>query len=159
MSGPPRKPLQFRRAEGNLAKSKIRPESEDPQLPVGTPDRPAHLTGAARKCWEELVPILAGAKLLTLGDCKALEIGCAAYGDWIAARRVVTKEGMTYESSFVDDDGNERKIIRPRPEVAIASDAWKRFRAFLTEYGLTAASRGKVSPIHNSGNGEEKDFS
>lgn len=155
MSGPPRKPLPFRKREGNLSGHKLQSEAK---MPAGTPERPKHLTGHARKRWDNLIPILSAAQVLTLADLGALEIGCAAYDDWRTARAVVKREGMSYESVSVDDEGNERKIIRPRPEVAIASDAWKRYRAFLSEYGLTAASRSKVAPLHNPGDGEQADF-
>lgn len=155
MPGPPRKPLPFRKREGNLSGHKLPTEAK---MPAGVPVRPPHLTGHARKRWEHLIPILQAAEVLTLADLGALEIGCAAYDDWRTARAIVKREGMSYESISVDEEGNERKIIRPRPEVAIASDAWKRYRAFLTEYGLTGASRSKVAPIHNQSDGEEADF-
>lgn len=154
MSGPPRKPLQFRRAEGNLAKSKIRPESEDPKLAPGTPKCPDHLAATARWCWEHLVPMLAGAKLLTLADLTAIEAGCLAYQDMRETAAVIRDQGRTYETET--DNG---VMIRPRPEVQMHSDAWKRYKSFLSEYGLTAAARAKVSPLHNSDDGEASDFS
>jgi P27 family predicted phage terminase small subunit len=47
----------------------------------------------------------------------------------------------------VDDDfdaGEYSVIIRPRPEVKMASDAWRRMQRMLTEFGLTPSSRSKL---------------
>jgi P27 family predicted phage terminase small subunit len=46
-----------------------------------------------------------------------------------------------------DDDfdaGEWSVIIRPRPEVKMASDAWRRVQRMLTEFGMTASSRSKL---------------
>jgi hypothetical protein len=38
-------------------------------------------------------------------------------------------------------------MIRPRPEVALLADAWRRAVTVLKEYGLTAVSRGRVEEL------------
>ena len=45
---------------------------------------------------------------------------------------------------------------RPYPQVAIASDAWRRSMTMLTQFGLTPASRSKVSAL--GGDGEKDPF-
>ena len=79
-------------------------------------------------------------RVLTEADGHALELLADAYGEYRAARAVILKEGTTYES-----DTKHGKIVRTRPEVAIAADAWKRMKAMLVEFGLTPSSRSQVS--------------
>lgn len=85
---------------------------------------------------------------MTVADGTALSLLADAMAEYVEARRVVTREGPTYvrESVARDAEGNAVivQIIRTRPEVAIASDAWKRVRAMLAEFGLTPSSRGRV---------------
>ncbi|MGV3983297.1 phage terminase small subunit P27 family, partial [Citrobacter freundii] len=59
------------------------------------------------------------------------------------------REGYTY-AVYSDDDadeGKEREIrmIKPHPAAMMKADAWKRLRAMLGEFGMTPASRSKVS--------------
>ena len=42
-------------------------------------------------------------------------------------------------------------MCRPNPEVTIASDAMRRSLRMLAEFGLTPASRGKVSALGDNG--------
>ncbi|KKL11432.1 hypothetical protein LCGC14_2545870, partial [marine sediment metagenome] len=61
---------------------------------------------------------------------------------------LVRKHGMTYESRHLqmDEAGHtvERVMIRPRPEVSIASDAWKRACNMLQQFGMTPSSRTRL---------------
>lgn len=86
--------------------------------------------------------------VLTLADGKALELLCDAYAEYREARSVCEREGMTYES--VSEHGS---MWRARPEVAIASDAWRRIASMLREFGLTPSSRTKVQ---TTGEGADK---
>lgn len=54
----------------------------------------------------------------------------------------------------LDDDVEDWSVImRPRPEVKMASDAWRRVQRMLVEFGMTPSSRAKVS----GSRGEEGD--
>lgn len=79
--------------------------------------------------------------MLTSADPIALGLLCDALAEYVAAREVVEREGMTYESES-DKTGT---MIRRHPAVEIQSDAWRRAKLMLTEFGLTPASRAKVS--------------
>ncbi len=78
--------------------------------------------------------------VLTLADGKALELLCSVYAEYRDARDVIDRQGATYESHTQNG-----KIVRARPEVAIASDAWRRIRAMMTEFGLTPSSRSRIA--------------
>jgi phage terminase small subunit len=49
---------------------------------VASPKPPRHLVGPERKLWGTLVPVLERMQVLTEADLTALEMLCAAYGDW-----------------------------------------------------------------------------
>lgn len=79
-------------------------------------------------------------QVMTGADPVALGLLCDALADYMAARDVVRKKGTTYET-----EGDAGTMLRQRPEVYIAADAWRRAKLMLTEFGLTPASRAKVS--------------
>lgn len=104
---------------------------------------PKHLPETARLLWKWLAPRLDEMQTLTKVDGPALELLCDAYAEYRSARAVIDAEGATYEA--VTEAG--ATMVRQRPEVAIAADAWRRVRAMLTEFGLTPSSRSKVSAL------------
>ena len=80
-------------------------------------------------------------QVLTDADPVALGLLCDALAEYIAARAEVERAGRTYET--VSESGGV--MIRAHPAVAIQADAWRRAKLMLTEFGLTPASRAKVS--------------
>jgi P27 family predicted phage terminase small subunit len=83
------------------------------------------------------------AKLGTLAttDTHALEAAAETMAEAREARAAIEKEGRFYTSPTRDGG----TMIRPHPALASMQDADKRLRAWLIEFGLTPASRGKVS--------------
>ena len=118
-------------------------------LPAGEPKpealreaKPPHwLKGRARRAWIDLAPLLIKLKVLTEADRMALGMLCDVYGEYLDARDVVRHKGMTYETRTTM--GGLK--IQTRPEVFIAADAWRRTAAMMQQFGLTPASRSKVS--------------
>lgn len=78
--------------------------------------------------------------VLTTADPHALAMLCDAYAEYLECRQIVTNVGRTYTTTTQQGD----TMIRPRPEVAMASDAWRRVQRMLTEFGMTPSSRSKV---------------
>jgi P27 family predicted phage terminase small subunit len=78
--------------------------------------------------------------VLTQADGFALERLAELYADIVDLGQAIADGGRTYESK-TEAGGT---IVRPRPEVAMLSDADRRFRAYLIEFGLTPAARSKV---------------
>ncbi len=117
-----------------------RMNKREPKAEPGAPVCPAWLSPKAKRAWKELVGILGGMDILSKADRRAMELLCDAYAEYRDARAVVAKQGATYEAETVAGG----VMIRPRPEVAIAADAWRRVKGMLTEFGLTPASRSRV---------------
>lgn len=137
-AGRPPKPTALKLLQGNPGKRTL-PKNE-PKPPDGEINPPAWLTGRARRTWRELVPILESMRVLTTADPQALALFCDAYAEYIEARAVVKREGATYRT--FNQAGS--LMYRPRPEVAIASDAWRRATLMLGQFGMTPSSRAKV---------------
>jgi len=88
-------------------------------------------------------------KLISYGDSAALMLLTDVLAEYVSLRVIIEKKGRVYE--LLTPGG---KVFRARPEVALASDAWRRAQRMLVEFGLTPASRSKVSAL---GGIEEKD--
>ena len=139
--GRPRKPTSQKALGGTLQPS--RTNANEPVPEVALPLPPDWLSDNAREYWAQIGSLLLNMKLVTAGDGSALMLLCDVPAEWAEARQYVLEHGMSY-STFTES-GSE--IHRPYPQVAIASDAWKRAMRMLTEFGLTPASRSKVSVL------------
>lgn len=154
MPGRPRKPTALHQLHGTSRPDRMNPH--EPQLPVlvgATP--PSWVKGKARAFWKQIAVILTEMRVLTVSDVPALALVCDALAEYIAARAAVQQHGMTYDSKTVKvvhtSDGDEVEIetlmVRARPEVAIASDAWRRAMMGLVQLGMTPSARTKVAAI------------
>jgi P27 family predicted phage terminase small subunit len=107
------------------------------------------LSATAREYWDEIGGLLLQMKLISYGDTAALMLLTDALAEWCAVRKTITRKGRTQTVM-----GKFGSSIKARPEVAMEADLWRRASAMLTQFGLTPASRGKVSAL---GAAEEKD--
>lgn len=144
--GPAPDPTVVRLLKGNPGRRPL--NKDEPVPPAGIAKPPQWLKGRSHQVWELLAPILARMKVLSSADAHALALLCDAYAEYLDARDVVRKDGATYESRHfqMDEAGHtvEKVMIRPRPEVAMAQDAWKRVRQMMQEFGLTPSSRSRI---------------
>lgn len=180
--GRPRKPTALKVLQGTTRPD--RRNDREPRPPIAPVKPPSWLKGRGRRAWGWVAPILEEMQVLTTADPHALALLCDAYAEYIECREVVRTLGAVYESRVlkassraveVEEDlegqphGGALKrrhadedfrpedwsvIIRPRPEVKMASDAWRRVQRMLVEFGLTPSSRSKVS---RAGDAEEAD--
>jgi P27 family predicted phage terminase small subunit len=118
-----------------------RTNTKEPKLAVERPLVPKWLSEKAKEAYLDLSEILYGMQVLTKADRTALEMLCDAYAEYRQAREFVEQYGMTYGVTTKEGD----TLHKVYPQVAIASDAYKRVRSMMTEFGLTPASRSKVS--------------
>ena len=129
------KPTNLRVLEGNrghrpLPKDEPQPRSDYTPCPIW-------LKGKARQEWKRITPELRRLGLLTIVDRAALAAYCQAYTRWVEAEAIVEKEGLI----FTTDKG----YLQQRPEVGIAQKAMQIMKAFAAEFGLTPASRTRIS--------------
>lgn len=102
---------------------------------------PAHLRPRAKRLWKALVEQLDALGLMTKVDGAALEGCCMAYDRAVEADKVIARKGLIFD---VVKDGVVVMSYQ-RPEIAISQNAWKQYRAFCSDFGLTPASRGKLA--------------
>jgi P27 family predicted phage terminase small subunit len=101
------------------------------------------LSERAKDYWTEIGSVLLNVKFSTAADGPALQLLTEALSEWSEAWQYMLLNGLNYET--YTERGNT--MHRPYPKVAIVADAWRRSLRMLTEFGLTPASRNKVSTI------------
>ena len=91
----------------------------------------------AKAEWRYMAGELQRLGLLTKVDRAAFEAYCQTYSVWRRAHKVLREKGLTFET--------ESGYVQQRPEVAIADRAVKAMKSLLTEFGMTPASRSRIS--------------
>lgn len=145
--GRPSKPTALKKLGGTLQPSRTNALEPVPEVALGIP--PNWLSATAKEYWHEIGGLLLQMKLISYGDTAALMLLTDVLAEWCMVRKIIKKKGRTYQ---VLTEGG--MTYRPRPEVAMESDLWRRAHRMLVEFGLTPAARSKVSAL---GATEEKD--
>ena len=138
--GRPNTPTKLKVVRGTARKDRTNPAEPHPTGPLPT-EPPEWISEAAKPWWTRVHALLVQMRVATDADPVAVGLLCDALAEYVAARRKVEEDGATYET-FSDKSGT---TIRAHPAVGIAADAWRRAKLMLTEFGLTPASRAKVS--------------
>jgi P27 family predicted phage terminase small subunit len=135
MPGPAPTPTRLKVLRGNPGKRKI--NGAEPVPLRGLPECPERFKGAAREAWLFLSEQAKAMGMDFRIDSLSLAGACQAYGRAIDADAVIDSLGPT----FTTPNG----YVQQRPEVSIALQNWKMFKAFATEWGFTPASRSRLS--------------
>ena len=136
-AGRPPKPLEVKEGMGNPGK---RPMKTAPARVSGVPDMPSTFKGAAKTYWEWVVDLLGQRGQLTLDSRASLVALCECYAEREKLRKHLERKGHFQNVKTTAGDTVEKL----RPAVPAFQDADRRYRAWLVEFGLTDASRGKV---------------
>jgi P27 family predicted phage terminase small subunit len=139
-AGRPRKPTTLKKLGGTLQPSRTNPLEPIPDVALGLP--PEWLSATAKEYWQEIGGILLQMKLISYADTAAMTLLTDVLAQWVSVRVTIAKKGRVYE--LLSDGG---KVFRARPEVAMEADLWRRAQRMLVEFGLTPASRSKVSAL------------
>lgn len=131
-------PLEVKEGKGTVRKSRV--AKTPPARVPGTVVAPKGLPEDALTCWESMTELLRMRGQLTLDSVPALERLCRTYAECRELERVLEKEGRFQRVKT--QSGSYMK--RAHPAMALLADADRRYRGWLTEFGLTDASRGKV---------------
>ena len=134
----PRKPTKLKLIQGTHRKD--RAVSNEPMPDPEIPDPPEHLNNIAKEEYRSISKKLFDLGLLTGIDGTALFAYCEAYSVWVEAcakRNALGSDWMTEETS----NGNTIQ----RPLVGIINQSRKAMKEYLIEFGMTPASRTKVS--------------
>ncbi len=130
----PRKPTVLKVLEGNPGKRPL-PQNE-PKPKSIAPKCPTHLDKIAKKEWRRVVKELEPLGLVTQIDMAALAAYCQAYSRWVQAEDMIRKHGMLVKSP--------NGYPMQSPYLAIANKAVEQMKAFMSEFGMTPASRTRI---------------
>ena len=111
----------------------------EPKPEPRLPSPPAHLSKEARREWRR-----SGAFLLQLGlisdlDRSAFAAYCTAYGRWIETEDALRTYGVMIKSP--------NGFPMQSPYLSVANKAMEQMRSLLSEFGMSPATRTKVSAI------------
>ena len=132
--GPIPNPESTLRLRGTSRKDRQR---SAPQPEVTRLDAPSWLAGEGRVMWGELGPKLRRLGLLTDLDLNSFARLCQLHGRWLAASRFIQENGATY----MGPGGLEKR----HPMAAVAADLERQLLALEQHFGLTPASRQRLS--------------
>lgn len=141
--GRPPKPTVLKIAAGNPGKRPLNPH--EPKPTTGVPTMPSWLSRRAKVEWKRIVPELTRLGLMTTVDLAALAAYCQAYAELEEATRTLDREGRVCVWPVTDKNGNKiGEKLKGHPAVQQQRDAARLVKQFISEFGLTPASRTRV---------------
>jgi len=135
MAGRRPKPTHLRLLQGNPGKRPL--NQNEPKPPAAIPEPPEHLSEIALKEWNRMSELLLKLGLLTLIDRTAFAAYCTLYARWVEAEEALKKTG-----SVVRAPSGYPMLS---PYYTVSNQCLQQMRAYLTEFGLTPASRSRIS--------------
>ena len=138
MAGRKPKPLALKLLAGNPGKRRLPKNGPTPRRQRLV--APGHLSDTAKTAWVELAERLYRLGVATEMDGIALEQLCENYAEIRELRADILANGRTQSVQTKSGDVMERS----RPAWSQLSDAERRFRAMMTEFGLTPSARTRI---------------
>ena len=144
--GPAPTPTEILKMRGSRRAERRKGE---PKPDKGRPRCPSWLKGNAKTEWKRLVEMLDRMGILTKVDGNALSRYCRLWQRWRRAEDFIEEHGTQYPVKKVSGTGKERKTevvgFRMFPEAKLASVLSVELRRLECEFGLTPASRTRIS--------------
>lgn len=134
MSGPPRKPSAWRRAEGNRGKRAW--NHAEPAPPRDLPRCPSHLGAEARREWRRLVGVLHDMGVITVIDRAVLAAYCQAWGRWVEAETKLKESPLLIRTPS--------GYVQQSPWLSVANRQMELMGRYMAEIGLTPAARSRI---------------
>lgn len=118
------------------------------------------MAGHAAECWERTSGLLFQRGQLSADGQMALIALCQCYAEWVELVEDLRVNGrfqkvLTKAGSGVEDEDDGAYMERARPSLAAFQDCDRRLKGWLIEFGLTDASRGKVSGKPSAPEGDD----
>jgi len=159
--GPAKKPSRIKEIEGNAGKRPLPATEPKPALDARKPKCPAYLKGPGRLEWKRITPELYRLGLLTKIDHAALEAYCSAYGQFIEVEGEMARMRREYREALRErrkKPYDQRKLPSNgmvvmtsngnaimEPILSVRKQAMELMHKFLVEFGMTPASRTRVT--------------
>lgn len=150
-------PLETRITKGNPGR---RPLPDAPPERVDTePQPPDWMDGHALWFWKRTSGLLFLRGQLTADGEASLVALCQCYAEWMELNEDLRVNGrfqkVKTKAGAGDDDDEASYMERARPALSAFQDCDRRLKGWLIEFGLTDASRGKVSGKASAPDGDD----
>jgi P27 family predicted phage terminase small subunit len=125
-------------------KGTARPDRTNPDAPpvnVGVATAPGWLNNRAAELFAQLSAMLLGMGIASPDDQAALAMLASRLEEIEICTATIEDAGRVYMTTATSGD----KLMRAHPCVAMRNEAMRHAQSLLAEFGLTPATRGKVS--------------
>lgn len=134
------KPTALKKLQGNPGKRRL--NKAEPRPRPGIPNMPPFMPAAAQTEWKRLTPILEKMGVLTAADGAALAAYCKLHAQILQAEAAIQKFGIITAQV---DQATGVAVLKKNPAVTVKAESLRLVKAFLLEFGLTPASRSKLT--------------
>jgi len=138
--GPPPKPTALRILAGNPSRRPLNANEPKPRQAI--PRCPSWLDDEAKRQWNRTASQLRDMGVLTIVDADALANYCDSWSRWKRAVLFLQKNGDVFTCR---DEFGKLRHIQQWPQVGIAKALLAVLNQYQQEFGLTPASRSRVS--------------
>jgi P27 family predicted phage terminase small subunit len=134
VKGRKRKPTNLKILQGNPGRRPL--PKDEPKPDIEIPECPGHLNDRGRAEWEYITPLLYRLGLISHINRAALAAYCQVYARWEEAELMLAKTSLIIK--------NGPNVVA-NPLVRIVNQSLELMHKYLTEFGLTPASIGRVT--------------
>lgn len=141
----PKKPTALKKLQGTDRKDRTTDNEFNPTIEVNK-DVPDGLNEWGSKLWIDLFDEYSKFDLISRVDVGSLMVLCNEFGRYCEADDLLKAQGLEVVEDILNRDGDivgQKKVINPL--IKVVSDAFKNYKSMCTEFGLTPASRTKIS--------------
>lgn len=146
MRGRPPKPTSLKLVTGNPGKRAVNKQEPDPEYLTNLA-APDWLPPASAKVWDEVVPHLRAAKLLTNIDVNMLAMGCNAVAQYRSAAMKASQKPIIPAKKSKDASGKTVTTGSDyvSPWLMIQSMAFKQAMTVFQQFGMSPAARTRIA--------------
>lgn len=137
MKGRKQTPDNLKVVQGTFRPDRANPDA--PSVPLGFPDAPHWLSERAAELFANLCAVLDGMAICSPADQSMIAMLASRLEEIEILTATIEDQGRTYQS--------ESGLWKSRPEVAQRSEAMRHAHSLLTEFGLSPATRNRVSAV------------
>jgi P27 family predicted phage terminase small subunit len=153
--GPAPKPTALKLLEGNPGKQKLNRGEPMPDSPATIPKPPKRLLPEAKKEWKRLAPAMVALGLLTEVDTSAFAELCQNYAYYLAADKAILEMGT---QGPIEMQKAPSGYMQQHPLLSLRKQYYETWRKGLADFGLTPASRARISLEDTGGGGTVKNM-
>lgn len=137
MAGRPPKPSALKLVEGNKGKRALNKQEPDPEY-LNDLSAPEWLPDDAKKVWDDIVPHLRNARMLSTVDVPMLAMGCCAISEYRQAAKLADKRLLV-------KGANDTGFPTINPALVVKSMAFKQAMAVFMQFGMSPAARTRIA--------------